>query len=229
MQLLPAHFLFRLSYPCVYRKAMPLPGEDRLLDLPAECRIDNLASLDDRRNFATVALAWNETGLGFQVEVRGKDQLAQGDAQRPRGADGAMLWLDTRDTRNIHRASRYCHHFFFLPTGGGPEHDEPAAGQLAIHRALNDAPLCRPEQIAFHAQRTKGGYILEAFLPAAVLNGFDRETNPRLGFFYSVRDAELGEQTLSLGPDFPYWEDPSLWSTLELVEAPAPKRTRKKA
>ncbi len=51
----------------------------------------------------------------------------------------------------------------------------------------------------------------------AVLHGFDPEQNPRLGFCYAVRDAELGEQVLSVGADFPYAEDPSLWSVLELV------------
>ena len=154
------------------------------------------------------------------MEVSGKEQLPQGDADRPRSSDGAMLWIDTRDARTIHRASRYCHHFYFLPTGGGPERDEPAAGQLKINRATQDAPLCGPEQLAFQALRTKSGYVLEAFLPAAVLNGYDPETNPRLGFFYWVRDSELGEQTLGLTPEFPFWEDPSLWSTLELTRGP---------
>jgi len=174
--------------------------------------------LADAKPFAEVRLAWNETGLGFQVEVKGKEELPKGDVSRPRSSDGAMLWLDTRDTRNIHRASRWCHQFYFLPTGGGEERDEPAAGQLPLNRATQDAPLCRPEQIVFQVERTKGGYILEAFLPAAILNGFDPETNPRLGFFFCVRDSERGEQTLGLGPEFPYWEDPSLWSTLELVK-----------
>ena len=49
-----------------------------------------------------------------------------------------------------------------------------------------------------------------------MLHGFDPEQNPRLGFFFVVRDMELGDHLLSGGPDFPYWEDPSLWSTLEL-------------
>jgi hypothetical protein len=217
MNLLPPLFLFRLAYPCRYVKSIPDTTEDRLLDLPAACRIDNLAELRERKNIAEVRLAWNELGLGFQVEVSGKEQLPQGDADRPRSSDGAMLWIDTRDTRTIHRASRYCHHFYFLPTGGGPEKDAPAAGQLPIHRANQDAPLCQPEQIAFQATHTKGGYLLEAFLPAAVLNGFDPETNPRLGFFYWVRDSELGEQTLGITAEFPFWEDPSLWSTLQLV------------
>jgi hypothetical protein len=33
-----------------------------------------------------------------------------------------------------------------------------------------------------------------------------------------VRDDELGEQVLSVDADFPFWEDPSLWSVLELVD-----------
>ncbi len=221
MTLIQPHFLFRLTYPCHYERSVPSERGQRLLDLPLPCRVDNFAGLSGQKNFADVRVAWNESGLGFQVEVKGKDKEPQADAERPRSSDGALLWIDTRDTRTIHRASRYCHQFYFLPTGGGEQKDQPAAGQLKINRAMQDAPLCSPEQLAFQTLRTKTGYVLEAFLPAAVLNGYDPETNPRLGFFYWVRDTELGErgeQTLGIGTDFPFWEDPSLWSTLELVK-----------
>jgi hypothetical protein len=194
---------------------------DRLLDLPETCRIDNFAELDDAKNFADVRLAWNELGLGVQVEVKGKEEPPRGEAPRPMGSDGLVLWVDTRDARGSHRATRYCHQFFFLPTGGGPDKDEPVHGQLKINRALQDASLCSPNAIPYHCERTKKGYVLEAFLPAQVLNGFDPEQNRRLGIYYAVRDSELGEQVLSVGPDFPYWEDPSLWSVLELASVGA--------
>src|SRR5579885_552253 len=216
MPLVPHVFLFRITYPCTHLAQLPRE-DDRLLDLPEACRIDNFAAMDARHNFADVRLAWNELGLGFQAEVRGKDQLPQGDAARPRASDGVTLWIDTRDARTSHRASRYCHQFHFLPTGGGPEKDEPAFVQTKINRALQDAPLASAGSVPFRCTRTKGGYVVEAFLPAAVLNGFDPEQNPRLGFYYAVRDAELGEQVLSVGSEFPYWEDPSLWAVLELV------------
>jgi hypothetical protein len=225
MQLLPPHFLFRLTYQCQYAKDIPDEEGDRLLDLPKQCRIDNFAGLDDRKNFADVRLSWNELGIGFQVEVRGKEREPQGAADRPRSSDGAQLWIDTRDTRNIHRASRYCHHFYVLPAGAGAAGDEPVAGQIKINRAMQDAPLCRPEQMPFQVKRTKSGYVAEMFLPASVLQGFDPETNPRLGFFYWIRDSELGDQTLSVGTDFPFWEDPSLWSTLELTGGPTISRS----
>jgi hypothetical protein len=218
MSLVPSRFLFRIAYPCLFVKGIPRSDGDRLLDLPETCRIDNFASMDGQRNFADVRLAWNDLGVAFQVEVRGKDQEVQGDASRPRGSDGVTLWLDTRDARTSHRASRYCHQFHFLPTGGGPDRDEPAFVQTKINRALHDAPLVPASGVPFRGERLKGGYLLEAFLPAAVLSGFDPDQNRRLGFYFAVRDAELGEQVLSLGPEFPYWEDPSLWSVLELVQ-----------
>jgi hypothetical protein len=217
MAVVPHRFLVRVAYPCRYVKDLPFEDGDRLLDLPEACRIDNFAGLDERENFADFRLAWNELGLGVQVAVRGKDQLPQSDASRPRGSDGLTLWIDTRDARTSHRASRYCHQFYFLPTGGGADHDEPVCGQAKINRALHDAPGCSPTAVPFRGSHTRGGYLLEGFLPAAVLNGFDAEQNPRLGFYYAVRDAELGEQVLSVGADFPYWEDPTLWSVLELV------------
>src|SRR5438132_11076168 len=105
MTLIPSRFLFRVAHPCRYVAKMPREDKDRLLDLPEVCRIDNFAAMDERRNFADVRLAWNELGLGLQVEVRGKDQLPQGDG-RPRSSDGVTFWLDTRDARSSHRASR---------------------------------------------------------------------------------------------------------------------------
>lgn len=214
MPLVPHRFLFRVAYPCLHVDGIPRDEDDRLLDLPPAC---HFAAMDSQRNFADVRLAWNELGIGFQVAVSGKDQLPQGDASRPRSSDGVSLWIDTRDARTSHRASRYCHQFHFLPTGGGPDKDEPAFVQTKINRALQDAPISPASAVPFRVTRTKGDYLLEAFLSAATLHGFDPEQNPRLGFTYAVRDAELGEQVLSVGSEFPYWEDPSLWSVLELV------------
>jgi hypothetical protein len=217
MTLIPNRFLFRVAYPCLYIKTIPTENDDGLLDLPEACRVDNYAAMDGGKDFADLRLAWNDFGLGVQVEVRGKEELPQGNADRLRASDGLALWIDTRDARTSHRASRYCHQFHLLPTGGGPDADEPVFAQTKINRALQDAPLCNPSDVPFRSQRTKHGYVLEAFLSVAVLNGFDPEQNPRLGFYYVVHDGELGEQVLSVGAEFPYAEDPSLWSVLQLT------------
>ncbi len=217
MTLIPHRFLLRVAYPCRFARKIPLDDDDTLLDLSEEYRIDNFARMDGQTNFADVRLAWNETGIGLQVEVKGKDAPPQGSPDRPRGSDGVTLWLDTRGDRTFHRASRFCHQFHFLPAAGGPERDEPLFLQSKINRALQDAPFADAAEVALRVERIKGGYRLEAFLPAAALNGFDPQEHPRLGFYYAVRDLERGEQTLGVGAEFPFAEDPSLWATLELV------------
>lgn len=217
MSLLPSGFLFRVAYSCPHVKDMPRDAGDDLLDLPESCRLEHLGAIDGQKTFADVRLAWNERGLGVQAAVRGKHQPPQGDVSRARLSDGITLWIDTRDARASHRASRHCHQFHLLPAGDGPDRDEPAFTQTKIHRAQQDAPLVLPSTVPFRAHRTKGGYVVAAFLPAAALNGFDPEQNRRLGFFYAVHDAELGEQTPGLDADFPFAEDPSLWCVLELM------------
>jgi hypothetical protein len=216
MALIPHRFLFRVAHPCRYVQEMPLRKGAHLLDLPEDCRIDNFAAMDAEKNFADFRLAWNELGFGLAVEVRGKQQLAVGNPDRPRGSDGVTLWLDTRDARTSHRGSRYCHQFHFLAAGGGDEHDEPAVVQAKINRALEDAPQTNAG-VLLKMQPKKSGYLLEAFLPATALNGYDPDEHRRLGFFYAVRDDEMGEQLLSMSPEFPFWEDPTLWSVLELA------------
>jgi hypothetical protein len=218
MSLIPNRFLFRVAYPCCYHKDMPREDDECLLDLPESCRIDNFAGMDNLKTFADVRLAWNELGLGVQVRVKGKEQPPQCEPNRPRGSDGITLWLDTRGDRTSHRASRYCHQFHFLAAGGGSDKDEPLFLQSKIHRAAQDAPFAKVSEVPFRCELVKGGYRLEAFLSAAVLHGFDPAEHPKLGFYYAVRDQEQGEQTLSVGAEFPFAEDPSLWSALELTK-----------
>jgi hypothetical protein len=218
MSFVPHRFLVRLSHPCRYVKNIPDVDGDDLLELSDSCRIDNFASLDEKKNFADVRMAWNESGLAIQVTVTGKTEAPQCDPARPRFSDGLSLWIDTRGDRTSHRASRYCHQFHLLPNGGGSDRDEPVLLQSKINRAQQDAPHCDPADVPFRMTNVKRGYRLEAFFPVAVLNGFDPDEHSVLGFYYAVRDQELGEQVLSVGSEFPYSDDPSLWAALELIK-----------
>jgi hypothetical protein len=218
MSVIPYRFLVRLMYSCPHVADMPRDDDDCLIDLPEAASIDPFAEIDGAPRFADVRLAWNQAGLGLQVEVRGKEASPVGDPDRLRQSDGITLWIDTRGDRSGHRAAKTCHQFHFLAAGGGSEHDEPLFVQTKIHRALQDAPLATATDVPFRIERTKKGYRLEAFLSGNVLYGWDPEQNPRLGVYYAVRDFELGEQTPGVGSEFPFAEDPSLWATLELAK-----------
>jgi hypothetical protein len=217
--IVPNRFLVRMAHPCPLVAKMPRDADDdeHLLDLPEAARLHNFAELDGQTNFADVRLAWNDFGLAVQCEVKGKGQPPVGDLERPKASDGITLWVDTRDSRSGHRASRYCHQFHVLAAGAGEDKDEPFVAQSKINRAQQDAPLANLTEVPFRGFRTKTGYRLEAFFPAAALTGFDPAEHPRLGVYYAVRDQELGDQFLSVNGDFPYMDDPSLWAVLELV------------
>lgn len=210
--LLPTRFLFRFSAPCLYRDPLwtntgaPLDEKHRLI---------GLAELDGQAAWADVRAAWSEAGLAFSIHVHGKSQPPWCRASRPEDSDGLQLWIDTRDVHNVHRASRFCHRFVFLPTGTG---EEAMAETLPIHRARELPNPVRGGLLRASYEIRRDGYNMLVLIPVEALTGFDPAEHPRLGFTYAVLDRELGEQTFSVGSPMPYREDPSLWATLELTK-----------
>src|SRR5712692_3222790 len=112
--LLPASFLFRFSVPCRYRSPL---WTDAGANLDESFRLFSPAELDGRPAFAQFKIGWSEEGLAFAATVEGKRQALWCRESRPDDSDGVRLWIDTRDTHNIHRAGRFCHQFIFMPAG----------------------------------------------------------------------------------------------------------------
>lgn len=217
MSIVPHRFLNRYSFP-VLSVAKPGTKGNVPPKLAARHVLPDLGELDDVRSFAEIRVGWNADGLAIAAHVAGKSHPLSVKSDAPTESDGLQIWIDTRNTQSIHRASRFCHHFCLLPGGAGSKGDQPMAVALPIARSRDEMPLPDPSQISVAVQHSKTEYQLEAWLPAHVLHGFDPEANPLLGFYYYLRDAELGEQFLTVGRDFPFAHDPSLWSTLELVQ-----------
>lgn len=219
--LLPTRFLFRFAAPCRYAAEVRVESVDAWLKegtrLSERHRLPTLDELDGREAWAELRAGWSEAGLALALVARGKRQPPRCDAERPWESDGLQFWLDTRDTHNVHRATRFCHQFVALPSGGGRRRTEPLFEQFFINRAKEHARRANPGETLIRAETLPDGYRLEVFLRAVALGGFDPEEHPRLGFTYAVLDQERGEQTFSCPPGLPFRDDPSLWGTLELV------------
>lgn len=215
-ELIPPAFLFRLSLPVRKESKLPRSGKSPL-QLGADFALPIQDDFAQGSRFGEIRLAWNERGFGCRVIVAGKKSATRCDYAQLLNSDGLQLWIDTRSTQNIHRASRFCHHFCILPTGAMRDRSLPVVRQLPIARAKEEAPQCDPKQIVVQSEIRDDGYTLDVWLPAEVLQGYEPESNPRIGFYYLIRDHELGDQVLSVGAEFPYDHDPSLWWPLELV------------
>jgi hypothetical protein len=220
MPLLPQAFWFRLALSCPKVDGIPRPKGD-LLGLPESCRLPELARLSGNPPWAEVRAAWNAEGLGLMVEVRDKPgRFAKADVL-PDASDGVQLWIDTRDTRDVHRATRFCHRYSATISPGSGSTLKVDVSRRPIHRALADPPKVKADAVVSRAERTRTGWRMELFFPGEALHGFDPDTNRRLGFYYQVTDPDRGDQFLGVGRDFPVAENPSLWATLELRDEPA--------
>ena len=212
--LIAPRFLFRFAIPCRQCKTL---WTAKGTSLGEGYRLPDFSELERPRTGPDVRVGWNRDGLAFRFEIHGKCQEPWCRDKTPEDSDGVQIWLDTRDVKTVHRAGRFCHRLFFLPMGAGRGHAEPVAGVMPIHRARAPHGPIDASQLKVLSERLSDGYVLHAMIAADALTGFDPAEHPRLGFTWAVTDRELGEQTLGIGSPSPYQQDPSLWSTLELI------------
>lgn len=215
-QVVPPRFLFHWSFSARQIDSLPNKGK-RLLDLPDDCELPSLSELERQTDFASVRLAWNDRGFAFSATVSGRSSKPECYGKPLELCDGIRLWIDTRNAQTVHRATRFCHHFVLLPSGGGGKRTQPIVRALPVARAREDTPLPNVDLVEIESEVSSTGYWLDAWFPAEVFVGYDPSTNPRIGFHYFLHDSELGDQTLAVGREFPFESDPSLWQTVELT------------
>jgi hypothetical protein len=213
--LLAPNFLFRYAVPCRYKAEL---WSAKGTQLDETYTLPYFGELEGKRKYAELRAAWSEEGLAFALRVEGKSQPPWCRDSRIEDCDGLQVWIDTRNTQNIHRAGRFCHRFGFYPVGIGRGGKEPFAAQMAINRAKESPREMAPGSLRVSSRLNRDGYEMDVALFADALTGFNSVDQPQLGFFYAVLDKELGLQTFSLGREFPFDEDPSLWGTLQLVK-----------
>lgn len=220
---IPADFYFQLEN--LARRSDSLPGNfaepGQMCDLGPEYRLMSSSDLGGQPDWIDVRCGWSPNGLAFVFEDKG-------GKKRDAGLVKLNIWIDTRNTRNVHRATRFCHQFrlefdptIYVARKRGPRETmapgvEPS--QIRINRALADAPVANRENIYTDLLRyDNGGFRLAVFLQAPALNGFDADVNRLLGLAYRIQAPNRDWQRLGPGVEFPVTEDPSLWTVLELV------------
>ena len=213
--LIPSAFLFRLAIPCFHTDQK---WTTRGVELDAKHVIPSFhAELNGGPMYSDLRLAWSDEGLIVNLRTTGKKQAPWCRDTRLEDSDGLSLFIDTRDTQNVHRASRFCHRFLLAPQGAGRLLDEPMAKLVEINRARENPKPAPAKSLQIRSEKRIDGYILRALISREALTGFEPDEQPRLGFSYAIVDRELGWQTFSLGPEFPFTSDPSLWGSLELT------------
>lgn len=169
-------------------------------------------------------LAWNERGLFIAFEVPDAEIEAAPATGRWWTRDCVEFWIATRPVppdQVIYNA--YCHQFFFVPVSM-PDRDGQSGTFGQWHRegdALTQHRIPHP-QIKFAARVLADRYVVEAFIPAEALHGFDTASSPTLAFNLHVRDFQAATDAYwSAGKEQNTQLRPNTWGVLRLMP-PAP-------
>ncbi|MGL6227022.1 MAG: hypothetical protein ACRC10_10425 [Thermoguttaceae bacterium] len=224
---IPRRFFFQFAFECPYLPKLWTPNDKNGLEnayqIPAFAQIEQTESVSTPQSQVSpfpldCRIGWNEKGLSFSFIVRGKKRAPWCRLTHPEESDSVQICLDTRDVRNVHRATRFCHRFAFLPIGQGNGGKEPAVFWFPIHRAKGHPNPIVPESIPIRSTLFEDGYRMDLTLGENVLTGYEPLEHSRLGFHYYLVDQELGHYGFLADLPFPHDNDPSLWGIMECVK-----------
>ena len=111
---IPKNLLFRYRLNC----QQYTDKVNSNFDLDESFQLPHLGSFENQHNFADVRVGWHEKGLLISVSVTTKKQAIWCRHSELLDSDGLQFWIDTRDTHNVHRATKFCHWFVVLPASG---------------------------------------------------------------------------------------------------------------
>lgn len=134
IELICRRAFFQFEVPIHYRARSPIIDGDvskwgPLFLLPP------LVELEDQAPIADVYCAWNAECFFVAIDVPERHGPLRSDNEQWWKQDGVRICIDTRDTRDVKRATRFCHFFYVLPTGGGPRRNQPIVGLHRMSRA----------------------------------------------------------------------------------------------
>lgn len=229
-----AHFRFAYGVPHGEPSTSSSTGEP-FLQPETPAAIVPLKQLDGSGHPLELEVCWNLAGLSLCVPIplATAQPAAAGRAANSRKFAWTLrLWIDTRCTQSVHRATKYCHLFSIKES---PEVD--TKGQMLVELLKIEQSRETPPLKGIDGIRAKwipnpeaADRKLALWIPADCMYGFAPADSPQLGFHaaLSLDDGEL--RLLALNQEFPAGSDPSLWQVLNLQRASAtPARGAKRA
>ncbi len=214
-------WLFDLGFPIQQFHGRTAYPERLEWLLGEEYAIPALSTLSGGKRFAEIAMAWSIDGLFFHSRLRAPAgrEAAIANSLSPK-SQLFSVYLDTRWSPGVHRATSYCHRFDFILTR--PTRSQSVIrghGELSpIQRARSAPAAVHPQDISVATFFHSAGYDIKAFLKGDTLTGYSPEEFQEIGIFYTINDSVLGNQIMARTLQSPYFEDPSVWCRGQLLQ-----------
>ena len=167
--------------------------------------------LTNEEVFARVGLAYNNDGILLRLES--DKPVEKVFYPEFRDGDSFEVFIDTRDVKTSGFATRFCHHFFFLPE----LIDGRSGGEITRFRTEESHQIADHKELIVKAHTSSKNYILEVFIPAHCLHGYNPLEFDRIGFTYRInRPQDPPQHFAVLADEFKIEEQPSLWTSVTL-------------
>lgn len=170
-----------------------------------------LGKLWNEEIFAKAYMAWSETALYFTFVVESSPwQVFYPQVSR---GDSIELFVDTKNLKSARLATRFCHHFFFLPE----RIEGLVTGEITHFRTEDTHPLCNPDDIEYKVTHTKKGYRADFVLTERCLVGFQPTEGACIGLSYRVNRFNGSPQHFAPSSlRLPLDQCPYLWPEVRL-------------
>lgn len=213
--IVPPSFLFQYQLSIPRIDELPRKKGGRL-QLPDAAQVFVPATMNEVAAGLDVRLAWNPHGLGMELIVHGKKSEISGRRHDLKHSDHVLVFIDTRHTANVHRATQFCTALQILPSDEAAN-DHPTVQFIDIAQQRGTLREKDAKGVLIAVDPVSDGYRMELWIPVAQMPGFAETPEiGHLGFYVVVEDTELGQLPLSIGDDFPIAHDPSTWLQLNL-------------
>jgi len=220
-------WLFDLGFPIQPTNTRLAAAERLEWELGKENSLPAMSSLSGGKQFAEMSVAWSLDGLLFQLTLK---QAAGKTPTLPSTSASAKtqlftIYVDTRWSPGVHRATSFCHRFDFLLNR--PSKSTPTLrghGELTPIQRARAAPAdIHPKDISVSTFFKPDGYQIKTFLNGETLTGYAPEEFQEIGIFYSITDSEWGNQIMARTLQSPFFEDPSVWCRGKLLQEASQK------
>lgn len=171
-----------------------------------------------------VYMAWNDDGLYVGAEVFDNDTLGAPAKGWWWTRDHIELFINTQPVASDQREyDAYSHQFFFVPIDfPGPDGAAGTVGQW--HRqgdALADHLIPHPD-VREAARVLPDRYVVEMFIPAKALNGFNPTKQPAMAMNIGVKNFQHATSYFWSAPkELQTQLRPNTWGTIYLSPAPS--------
>ena len=212
-------WLFDLGFPMLEFSGGVANPEDLRWELPEEFELPALSSISGGKRIAQARMAWSSRGLFFHAILKGAPGKEAASTSLSSRTSLLTLYIDTRWSPGVHRATSFCHRFDFIlnrPTKATPV--ARGHGELSpIQRARSAPTAIHPNDISVATFFQPEGYAIRAYLNGTTLTGYAPEEFQEIGVFYTINDSVFGNQIMARTLQSPYFEDPSVWCRSKLV------------